>query len=91
MKCNPGEAVFLLGVLISDNGVLHEGNLDMDLELMQPKDQRNEGWMSFAPSSVIRAPDSQRLVSSNPKEHSRSVAIRLFNHVADVLGFYKSM
>jgi hypothetical protein len=87
-KCNPGEAVFLIGLLISDNGLLHEGNLDSALELMQPRDQRNEGRSGgFAVGGIDRAPDAQRLVSSYPKDHGRSAGIKLFDHVADILGF----
>ena len=87
MNCNPSEAVFLLGLLISDNGVLHEGNLDMELELMQPKDQRSEGRIGILTSSIMRSPDSHRLVSSYPKDHGRRAATKLFNHAADILGF----
>jgi hypothetical protein len=86
-NCNPGEAVFLLGLLISDDGVLHEGNLDSDPELMQPRERRNEGRMSFAVGSIISAPDSQRLLSSYPADHNRRAAIALFNHVADIFDF----
>jgi hypothetical protein len=86
-NCNPGEAVFLIGLLIMDNGVLYEGNLDTELEMMQPRDPRNEGRTSFAVATMMRAPDSQRLVSSYPKDHSRHAGIKLFNHVAGTLGF----
>lgn len=85
--CNPGEAVFILGLLIMDNGVLHEGNLDMDLATMHPEKQRNDGsWMTFGVVSNNRAPDSQRLVSSYPAAHGRHAGIALFNHLADILG-----
>ena len=47
--------------------------------------------LSFATCSVMRAQGSQRLVSSYPKDHGRRTAIKLFNHVADILGFWKSM
>ena len=87
-KCNPGEAVFLIGLLIMDNGLLHEGNLDSALELMQPRDRRNEGGSGgFAVGGIDRAPDAQRLVSSYPTDHGRSAGIKLFDHVADILGF----
>jgi hypothetical protein len=86
-NCNPGEAVFLLSLLISDNGVLYEGNLDMDLELMHPREQRNEGQMSGGVVSIDSGPDSKRLLSSYPEDHGRRAAIRLFDHVADIFGF----
>ena len=87
MNCNPGEALFLLGLLISGNGVLYEGNLDMDLELMQPRDQRNEGRKTFGVAISETAQDPKWLVSSYPRNHGRRVATKLFNHVADTLGF----
>jgi len=86
-NCNPDEAVFLLGLLILNNGVLHEGNLDMDLEHMHPREQRNEGQMSFGVVRNFRDPDSKRLLSSYPEDHGRRAAIRLFDHVANILGF----
>lgn len=86
-KCNPGEAVFLIGLLISDNGVLHEGNLDSDLELMQPRDQRNGGRMTFGASVSEIVQDPKWLVSSYPRNHGRRAGIKLFNHVAGILGF----
>jgi hypothetical protein len=86
-NCNLGEAVFLLGLLILDDGVLHEGNLDSELELMQPREQRNEGRMSFGVVSINSAPTSKRLLSSYPVNHNRRAAIALFNHVADKFDF----
>jgi hypothetical protein len=86
-KCNPAEAVFLLGLLISDKGVLHEGNLDMDLELMHPGDRRNEGRMSVGAASFEMIQDPKWLVSTYPRNHGRRAGIKLFNHVADILGF----
>jgi hypothetical protein len=83
-NCNPGEAVFLLGLLIKDNGVLDERSLDIDVALMRPKAVRDESWMSFG---VVRAPDSRRLILSYPEDHGRRAGISLFNHVADTLGF----
>jgi len=86
-NCNPGEAVFLLGLLILGDGVLHEGNLDSDLERMHPMEQRNEGRMSFAGVSTDSGPESKRLLSSYPANHNRRAAIALFNHVADIFDF----
>ena len=88
MKCNPGEAVFLIGLLILNNGVLYEGNLDMDLEMMRPSKSRNEGGSGgFAISRIEALPDAQRLIKSYPRDHSRRAGIKLFDHVADTLGF----
>jgi len=86
-NCNPGEAVFLVGLLIMDSGVLYERKLDMDLELMQPRDQRNEGRMSFGASTGAIVQDPKWLISSYSRNHGRRAGIKLFDHVADVLGF----
>jgi len=49
MNCSPGEAVFLLYLLISNNGVFYEKNLDVALMEMsvqpraQPYDQQGQG------------------------------------------------
>jgi hypothetical protein len=86
-NCNPAEAVFILGLLMMDNGVLYERNLDMDLALMHPEAERGEGWMSFGVVSTVRAPDSRQLILSYPADHGRRAGISLFNHVADTLGF----
>jgi hypothetical protein len=84
-NCSPGEAVFILGLLIMNNGVLREDKLDMDLAMMHPEKQREVGsWMSF---SVVRARDSQRMVSSYPAAHGKHAGIALFNHLADTIGF----
>jgi hypothetical protein len=85
-NCYPGEAVFLLGLLIMGNGVLDEGNLDMDVALMHPEAERNENRMAFGVVTA-RAPDSRQLILSYPADHGRHAGISLFNHVADTLGF----
>ena len=87
-SCNPGEAAFLIGLLIMNNGVLHEGNLDMDLELMQPRERHNKGGNSgFAVARIESLPEAQSLVKSYPKDHGQRAGIKLFDHVADTLGF----
>jgi hypothetical protein len=85
-NCNPGEAVFLLGLLIMGNGVLDEGNLDMDVAMMHPETDRNESRMAFGVVTA-HAPDSRQLILSYPADHGRRAGISLFNHVADTLGF----
>ena len=86
-NCRPGEAVFLIGLLIMNNGVVYEKNLDLDLELMHPETQRHEGWMTAVLVSNFQAPDSQRLISSYPADHGRRAGFAIFNHVAGALGF----
>jgi hypothetical protein len=87
-NCHPGEAVFLLGLLIRGNGLLDEGNLDMDLAMMHPEKQHNdEGWMTFGVIRTVHPPNSQQLISSYSASHGRHAGIALFNHVADTLGF----
>jgi hypothetical protein len=86
-NCNPGEAVFLLDLLLSDDGVLYERNLDSAVALSQMDFQRNGGGRSFGVVGVERAPDAQRLLSSYVSHHNRNAATTLFNDLAGVLGF----
>lgn len=88
-NCTPSEAVFLLGLLISGDGVLSDRNLDSDLEHMHPTKQGNERRMTFAVShtETISAPGSRSLLSSYTEHHSRRAAIALFNHMADIFDF----
>jgi hypothetical protein len=86
-KCNPGEAVFLIGLLIQDKGVLYERNLDSELAQMQPRDQRNEGRMTFGVAVSETTQDPKWPVSSYLRHHGRHAGIKLFNHVAEILGF----
>jgi len=87
-NCNPGEAVFLLGLLIMDNGVLYERNLDDELALMYPQPLRNDvRQMAFAVAKNAIEPDSKRLVSSYLADHGRHAGRSLFNHLFEILGF----
>ena len=91
-NCNPGEAVFLLYLLISENGILHEGNLDSAQALIQMNSQGIEGYGVARMEGLglsAKKPDSSAsgLLSSYPSNHSRNATIVLFNHVAGMLGF----
>ena len=86
-NCNPGEAVFLLYLLLSDNGVLYDRNLDTAQALMQPYNPQSRG-MGFAVAYIGEmASDTQRLLSSYISGHKRSETIALFNNLADILVF----
>ncbi len=84
-NCNPGEAVFLLSLLISDNGVLYDKNLDTAQEMMHPYNPEDRGGGGI--SRIIGGPDSWRLLSLYTSHHNRSATVALFNRVADTLGF----
>lgn len=87
-SCNPGEAVFLLYLLISDNGVLHERNLDSALTLIEPDSQRNEGGRSFGVASIEGLGSSaSEALSSYSSHHNRNATYALFNNLARALGF----
>lgn len=81
-NCYPGEAVFLLSLLLSDSGVLLEGNLDAAVTMMQ--------WNGRQGASVTRifsedstADGRLRLYLSN---HNLSANMVLFDHLAGTLG-----
>jgi hypothetical protein len=84
-NCNPGEAVFLLSLLISEDGVLHEKNLDTSQALSQPYNKQSRG--GFGVFGIEIAPDSQRLLSSYISGHKRNETIALFNNLAGTLSF----
>jgi hypothetical protein len=56
-NCNPGEAVFLLSLLLSDSGVLLEGNIDGAVVLMRSDSQHNQD-RSGASSATLESMDS---------------------------------
>jgi hypothetical protein len=90
-NCNPGEAVFLLYLLISDDGVLYERNLDTAQALMQMDFKRNGGGSGFGEGGIIdnftRGPDAWRLLSSYHSNHGHRATIALFNNLVATLGF----
>jgi hypothetical protein len=91
-NCNPGEAVFLIYLLISNNGVLHEGNLDSAQALLQMNRQGLEGhgaarMEGLGLSSKEQDSSASGLLSLYPSHHSRNATVPLFNHVAGMLGF----
>jgi hypothetical protein len=89
-NCNPGEAVFLLSLLISDNGILYDGNLDSEQELMQMGQQQN-GERHFAGAAVARIESmngtARGLILSYTSHHFRFTTKAVFNKLADALAF----
>jgi hypothetical protein len=89
-NCNPGEAVFLLSLLISDNGILYEQNVDNDLALMQMGGQQNgEGRsVGVAVSGIAEVNSSARgLLLSYSSHHNQNATIAVFNKLAGTLAF----
>jgi hypothetical protein len=90
-NCDPGEAFFLLYLLVSENGILHEGNLDSAQALMQMNGQ-GEGYGVARMEGLglsAKGPDSSAsgLLASYASHNSRNSIIVLFNHLAGMLGF----
>ena len=87
-NCNPGEAVFLLFLLLSDNGVLHERNLDDSLILLGMKPQpgppaiKESGGLSGGPEPM----GASGLLAWYSLHHNLKADMVLFDHVADTLG-----
>jgi len=93
-NCNPGEAVFLLHLLMSDDGVLYERNLDSAQALMRMDSQRNRGeadhgitGMGHAVGRIGKVQTAQWLLSSYSRSHDPSATNALFNNLAGILGF----
>ena len=86
-NCNPGEAVFLLYLLISDDGVLYERNLDSAQALTQMDFQRNGGERSFGVAHMISDLSANEFLSSYSSRHNRKATIALFNNLAGILSF----
>lgn len=86
--CNPGEAVFLIYLLISEDGALNDKNLDAAKALTQLGSQRNEGWKSFG-FGQMETLDSNvsGLLSSYSSNHNNNATMALFYHMAGMLGF----
>jgi hypothetical protein len=89
-NCNPGEAVFLLSLLISDNGTLYERNLDSEQALMQLGEQQNGEGRSFgvAVGRIAEVNSTARgLFLSYSSHHNRNATIAVFNKLAGALAF----
>jgi hypothetical protein len=85
-NCNPGEAVFLLYLLISNNGVLSEPDLDRAQALTHWNGQG--AGRSFGVAGMERLDSSASgLISSYSSHRSSDASNALFNHVASILGF----
>lgn len=89
-SCNPGEAVYLLYLLLSDDGKPFEENVYSAWVKQpgvqpdaapQPKDQGDRGQFGYALGRV------QGLIYLCSQEHKPAATVALFNNVADVLGF----
>lgn len=85
-NCSPGEAVFLLSLLLSDNGVLYERNLDTQKALMQWDGRKDASSNGFAVAGMDSANASGLLVSYS-LDHNIKASVVLFDRVASKLGF----
>ena len=89
-SCNPGEAVYLLYLLLSDDGKPFEKDVysawvkqpGVQLDAApQPKDQGNRGQFGYA---LGRA---QGLIYLYSQEQKPAATVALFKNAADTLGF----
>ncbi len=85
-SCNPGEAVFLLFLLLSDNGVLYEGNLDGAVAMMRPDSRQGGPGFSVTRLESMSSSAGGRLFWYS-LHHNFNATIALFNHMAGILGF----
>lgn len=91
-NCNPGEAVFLLYLLISQNGVLHDGDLDRQVATMQMGEQQHTWWPSPGPGQMETLPQipvaeyAWSLLHSYPSGHGHRATVALYDNLAATLG-----
>lgn len=85
-SCNPGEAVFLLYLLLSDSGVLYEKNLDSAQALTHWNGQRAGRSFGVAGMETLDS-NARGLLSSYASSHRRNATIALFNSIAQTFGF----
>jgi hypothetical protein len=86
-NCNPGEAVFLFSLLMSDDGVLYEKSLDSAQALTHMNFKQNGGGPSFGVVSIESMGSiTSRLLSSYSSRHNQNATIALLNHMTDALG-----
>ena len=86
-NCNPGEAVFLLHLLISDDGKLYDRNLDTAQERMQPYNWQSGGGSGLAVAHMEELGSNASGFLSSYSTHNRNATIALFNSLAGILGF----
>lgn len=91
-NCNPGEAVFILSLLLDNNGTLSDQELDRQLALVQTATQQKKldtgnGLQGHNSASLVRWPaGAQGVLFTYYSHHSRSTVNDLFNHLATSLG-----
>jgi hypothetical protein len=85
-NCNPGEAMFLLYLLISNSGLLSEQDLDSAQALTQMNSQKIERSFGVAHMEV-EGSSVRGLIFSYSSQHSLSATLGLFNNLAGLLGF----
>lgn len=95
-NCNPGEAVFLLYLLISSDGVLREKNVDAALILTQIGDQRNVERGNLGVVGVdgfglgpdkVSTPSASKALSQFLSDHNQNADLMLLNELARRLDF----
>jgi hypothetical protein len=89
-NCNPGEAVFLISLLISGEGTLLEGNLDSEQAFMHMAERHNQagGVAGFAVGRIESINGTARdLILSYTSRHFRFTTKAVFNKLAETLRF----
>jgi len=90
-NCNPGEAVYLLHLLILSNGELPNSYLDREATLKREEARRANGGaapMGASTLSVVQIPqDASWFLSSYSSHHHRNATIKLFNDATQTFSF----
>ncbi len=87
-NCNPGEAVFLLYILISNDGVFYEKNLDVAVALMQWNPKPGAAPLGFGVARLeSMSQGASGLLLIYRSHHNHKAMAALLDQVASTLGF----
>jgi len=85
-NCNPGEALFLLYLLLAYNGKLSRRILDNSQELRRTEGTAS-GFSFPSLSNSLSISEANRLLTYYSSHHNRRATIKLFNAATQSLGY----
>jgi hypothetical protein len=85
-NCNPAEAVYLLHLLLWNDGILSEQLMD-DLAAFKRREEQENGLSVLSAGTVPSQKTAGVLLSDYSLQHHRHTTIMLFNSMAQTTGF----